>query len=473
MASSSPSPSLFSTLNLVKPLLDALSAEGYITPTPIQARAIPPALEHRDVLGIAQTGTGKTAAFALPILQHLLAGTPSARTQPRTPRALVLAPTRELAAQIGASFAAYGRGTSIRHVVIFGGVGQRPQVDALRNGVDIIVATPGRLTDLMQQRVVDLRSISFVVLDEADRMLDMGFIDPIRRIMGAVPGKRQTMLFSATMPDEIKHLADSFMRDPVRVAVTPVASTVDRVTQHLYQVPMTLKTQLLLHVLGAAGVERALVFTKTKHGADRVVKRLHAAGVVAQAIHGNKAQSHRTRALEAFRSGAAPVLVATDIAARGIDVDGITHVINFDLPMEPESYVHRIGRTARAGASGIAIAFCSPEERMLLRGVERLIRQQIPVLPMPKDLPQLPQVAAASPGQPRHHTPRGRNAPRSPHGAHASKSGHSQRHGNSASSSHSSGQSHASGSAHAPRPAHAHRGPSVAGRAPARRSGHR
>ncbi len=382
----------FTPLSLAKPLLDALRAEGYTTPTPIQTQAIPPALEGNDILGIAQTGTGKTAAFALPILHQMLRAeaTQAVRTQGRAPRALILAPTRELAAQIGESFATYGANTKIRHVVIFGGVNQRPQVNALRNGVDIIVATPGRLTDLMQQRLVDLSAISFAVLDEADRLLDMGFIEPIRRIMKAIPQKRQTMLFSATMPQEIKHLADSFLKNPTRVAVTPVASTVDRIEQQLYQVPSTQKLQLLLHVLRTPGVGRVLVFTKTKHGADRVVKRLASAGVTAGAIHGNKAQNHRTRTLEAFRSGSSPVLVATDIAARGIDVDGITHVVNFDLPMEPEAYVHRIGRTARAGASGIAITFCSPEERGLLRSVEKLTRKQIPGVALPTELPPMP-----------------------------------------------------------------------------------
>jgi len=456
-------PSAFASLSLVKPLLDALSTEGYTTPTPIQIQAIPPALAGRDVLGIAQTGTGKTAAFALPILQQMLAGTALQAPRPhgRAPRALILAPTRELAAQIGESFATYGRRTQIRHAVVFGGVSQRPQVSALRNGVDILVATPGRLMDLMQQRLVDLRSISFVVLDEADRMLDMGFIDPIRRIMKAVPTERQTMLFSATMPSEIKHLADSFMKDPVRVAVTPAASTVERIEQSLYPVPMAQKTQLLLHVLAMDGVERTLVFTKTKHGADRVVKRLQAAGVAAQAIHGNKAQNHRIRALEAFRSGSAAVLVATDIAARGIDVDGITHVINFDLPMEPEAYVHRIGRTARAGASGIALTFCSPEERPLLRSVEKLTRKQIPVVALPTSLPPLPQAQTPSrpPANPdRRHTHQRQSPPQHahvPHQSHAPNSHGPNSHGPNSNAS---------------KLPHAHRGPATSGRSVSRRT---
>lgn len=452
-ASSAPLSGTFASLQLAKSLLDALASEGYTAPTPIQAAAIPPAIAGRDVLGIAQTGTGKTAAFALPILHQLMAH-PNAHTAGRPPKALILAPTRELAAQIGESFAAYGRRTHLRHVVIFGGVNQRPQVNALRNGVDILVATPGRLTDLMQQRLVDLKSISFAVLDEADRMLDMGFIEPIRRIMSAVPSRRQTMLFSATMPSEIKHLADSFLRDPVRVAVTPVASTVDRIDQRIYQVPMPMKTQLLLHILALDGVERTLVFTKTKHGADRVVKRLHAAGVVASAIHGNKAQNHRTRALEAFRSGSAPVLVATDIAARGIDVDGITHVVNFDLPMEPESYVHRIGRTARAGATGEAISFCAPEERGLLRSIEKLTRLQIPQATLPTSLPPMPQAPKAT------HAPQ--------HGAkHGPKHGpkHSRKHPRAGHAAPARAGSHATDApALAPSPSPMHRGPAVAGR---------
>ncbi len=480
-ASNASLPVRFDSLNLVKPLLAALAAEGYTTPTPIQAQAIPPAISGQDVLGIAQTGTGKTAAFALPILHQLLseAHGSAPRVQGRAPRALILAPTRELAAQIGESFAAYGRGTHLRHTVIFGGVNQRSQVNALRNGVDILVATPGRLTDLMQQRLVDLRSISFAVLDEADRMLDMGFIDPIRKIMAAVPAKRQTMLFSATMPSEIKHLADSFLRNPVRVAVTPVASTVDRISQHLYAVGNTQKIQLLLHVLAQPGCERTLVFTKTKHGADRVVKRLHAAGVNSQAIHGNKAQNHRTRALEAFRSGSSPVLVATDIAARGIDVDGITHVVNYDMPMEPESYVHRIGRTARAGASGVAIAFCSPEERGLLRAVEKLTRKQIPTLALPTSLPVVPQAPAAThraPANPpsRNQQPR-RGRERSPHARRSPAAGESSLAENSMTGNSPAGNplaTHGRPSPLMPAAAklpHGHRGPHTAGRSTSRR----
>ena len=451
--SSHSSPVTFTSLNLAPPILEALRTEGYSHPTPIQAQAIPHALLGRDLLGIAQTGTGKTAAFALPIIHRLMADAaqpanphphgPRGHAQPqahasargRAPRVLVLAPTRELAAQIGESFNVYGRNTRIRAAVIFGGVGQHGQVEALRRGVDVVVATPGRLLDLMEQRLVDLRSVSFAVLDEADRMLDMGFIVPIRRIMSALPKTRQTMLFSATMPTEIRGLADSFLSNPVRVAVTPVASTVERVEQCIYGVDRELKIRLLLHVLGQPGVDRTLVFTKTKHGADKVVKRLHAAGISATAIHGNKAQNHRIRALAAFKSGDSPVLVATDIAARGIDVDSITHVINFDMPVEPESYVHRIGRTARAGASGIAISFCSKEERPLLRAIEKLTRANFTSLPVPATLPKAPEPPPSSHashdrGGPRHSTgPRQHQAHGRPksHGARSAGSGQSSR----------------------------------------------
>ncbi len=422
---------------MAAPLNRALAAEGYVTPTPIQSQAIPPALGGRDILGIAQTGTGKTAAFALPILHRLLAMGPvqGAPSRGRAPRALVLAPTRELAAQIGESFATYGRNTPLRTAVIFGGVSQRPQTNALRNGVDIIVATPGRLTDLMQQREVNLSAITFAVLDEADRMLDMGFIDPIRRIMATLPASRQTMLFSATLPGEIRKLADSFLRDPVRVAVTPAATTVERIDQRLYHVSGQSKIQLLLHLLAQDELSRTLVFTKTKHGADKVVKRLNAAAVPAAAIHANKSQTHRTRALEAFRSGSAPVLVATDIASRGIDVDGISQVVNFDLPMEAEADVHRIGRTARAGASGVAISFCSPEERGLLRQVEKLTRQQIPTVALPTSLPALPAMPAQAAGDSHG------GGHRRPHGKQQSRHGQkarSQAHAAHRSESHSS-----------------------------------
>jgi ATP-dependent RNA helicase RhlE len=381
----------FDSLRLAPALLKALRDEGYATPTPIQAKAIPPALDGHDVLGIAQTGTGKTAAFALPTLHHLL--THQAAGAVKGPRALVLAPTRELAAQIGESFATYGRHTGLKHAVIFGGVGQGPQVQAIRSGAAILVATPGRLIDLMEQKLVDLRGIQFFTLDEADRMLDMGFIQPIRRIARAVPAKRQTMLFSATMPDEIRHLVHELMQKPVEVAVTPTASTVDRIEQSVYSIERARKADLLAHLLRATGAARTVVFTKTKHGADKLVRKLRAAGIASDAIHGNKAQGQRTRALDGFRSGRTPVLVATDIAARGLDVDGITHVFNHDLPMEPEAYVHRIGRTARAGASGVAISFCDDEERGLLKAIEKLTKARIERVPVPADLPALPKSA--------------------------------------------------------------------------------
>ena len=389
----------FDALSLAPALLKALRDEGYATPTPIQAKAIPPSLAGSDVLGIAQTGTGKTAAFALPTLHQLI--THKVAGHAKGPRALVLAPTRELAAQIGESFATYGRHTGLKHAVIFGGVGQGPQVQAIRRGADILVATPGRLIDLMEQKLVDLRAVQFLTLDEADRMLDMGFIQPIRRIAKAVPAKRQTMLFSATMPDEIRHLVQELMHAPVEVKVTPTASTVDRIAQSIYWIGRGDKPALLAHMLRDPAVQRAVVFTKTKHGADKVVRKLVAAGLHAAAIHGNKAQSQRTRALDAFRSGRTPVLVATDIAARGLDVDGITHVFNFDLPMEPEAYVHRIGRTARAGASGEAISFCDPEERGLLKAIERLTKATIQRREVPAELPELPRVAHTPRDQPR------------------------------------------------------------------------
>jgi len=378
----------FRELALHDALLSALSAEGYENPTPIQAQAIPPALKGRDILGIAQTGTGKTAAFALPILNRLLGGHDPRVRLPvgRRPRALILAPTRELAAQIGESFATYGRHTPLRHAVIFGGVGQGQQVRALSQGIDVLVATPGRLIDLMDQKLVDLRDVSFFVLDEADRMLDMGFIRPIERIIGSLPAKRQNMLFSATMPKEIEQLARKILFEPAKVAVTPVATTVERIDQRLYFVLRQHKLSLLAHLVKTEEVRRAVVFSKTKHGADKLVRKLKTAGIRAEAIHGNKAQNQRTRALDAFRSGRVPLLVATDIAARGLDIDGITHVFNFDLPMEPEAYVHRIGRTARAGASGVAISFCDTEERDLLRSIEKLARITIPRREVPKDL---------------------------------------------------------------------------------------
>ncbi len=367
----------FVSLGLSEPILRALEARNYTTPTPIQARAIPHLLEERDLLGVAQTGTGKTAAFALPMLQCLAER--NQRPRPRMPRALVLAPTRELATQIAESFEAYGRYLGLRVAVVFGGVGQNPQVQALRAGVDILVATPGRLLDLMQQRHADLSAVEILVLDEADRMLDMGFLPDVRRILSALPRDRQSLLFSATMPQDIQALANKFLRDPLRVEVSPPTHTADRIAQSIWFVTKAQKRDLLAELLADPVFERTLVFTRTKHGADRVVKHLRTVDIPAHAIHGNKSQNAREKALDDFRSGRAPVLIATDIAARGIDVPEITHVINFDLPNIPESYVHRIGRTARAGREGIAISFCDHEEREFLRDIEKLIKQRIPV----------------------------------------------------------------------------------------------
>ena len=377
----------FSELNLASPIADALRDEGYTTPTPIQAQAIPPIMLGKDVLGCAQTGTGKTAAFALPILDILLKQKRDpARRGPVLPRVLVLSPTRELATQITDSFEAYGRHTGLSHTAIFGGVSQFHQVRALHRGVDILVATPGRLMDLMGQGLVNLSAVSIFVLDEADRMLDMGFIQPIRRIASQVSKERQTLMFSATMPKEIMHLADSLLRNPVKVAVTPVASAAPLIEQSVYMIARQQKRALLMHFLEKPETQCALVFTRTKHGADKLMKGLVRLGVVAQSIHGNKSQSQRQRALDSFRSGRAKVLVATDVAARGLDVDGVTHVFNYELPDDPESYVHRIGRTGRAGATGLAISFCDHDERVLLRDIERLTGKRVPLV---NEIPEL------------------------------------------------------------------------------------
>jgi superfamily II DNA/RNA helicase len=366
----------FQALGLAEPITRALADEGYAAPTPIQSQTIPQVLAARDVVGIAQTGTGKTAAFALPILHRLAEN--HGRPQPRTCRVLVLSPTRELSAQIVDSFRAYGRHLRPRVALAIGGVNINPQMRALAPGVDVLVATPGRLLDLMQNRAVQLDRVEYFVLDEADRMLDMGFIHDIRRIVGKLPTKRQTLFFSATMPKEIADLANMMLRDPVRVAVTPAATTVERIQQRIIHVDRGGKAALLAEVLRAEPIDRVLVFTRTKHGADKVVRSLAKAGLDAAAIHGNKSQGQRERVLAAFRTGSVRTLIATDIAARGIDVEGISHVVNFDLPNIPESYVHRIGRTARAGADGIAISFCDAEERPFLRDIEKLIRMAIP-----------------------------------------------------------------------------------------------
>ncbi len=371
----------FKDLGLSEPILRALTQEGYIHPTPIQAQAIPQVMGGRDLLGVAQTGTGKTAAFALPILQEL--DTIPRRTAPKSCRALILSPTRELASQIQASFRTYGRFLRLSSTVILGGVPIGRQVRACANGVDIVVATPGRLLDLVNQRAINLGAVEMLVLDEADQMLDMGFIHDIRKLVSMLPPKRRNMFFSATMPREIAELAAQLLTDPVQVTVTPVASTVERIAQSVIFCDTRMKQDILHTLLQDVTLKRALVFSRTKHGADRIVKNLAAAGHAAEAIHGNKSQGQRERALNAFRNGHARLLIATDIAARGIDVDGVTHVINFDLPNMAESYVHRIGRTARAGAEGIAISFCDGAERSYLRDIERLTRQRVPVMPNP------------------------------------------------------------------------------------------
>jgi ATP-dependent RNA helicase RhlE len=368
----------FSELALAEPLQRAVKAENYEIPTPIQAQAIPHLLAGKDLLGIAQTGTGKTAAFALPILQRLGAAKHSGRKG--AIRALILTPTRELAVQINDSFRSYGRHLSLKSCVIFGGVGQKPQVDALARGVDIVVATPGRFLDLVRQGHVYFGDLSVFVLDEADRMLDMGFIHDVKTIVKALPKQRQTLFFSATMPEEIARLADGILTDPVRISVTPASTTVERIEQRVYFVDAGNKRALLVELLKDKALNRALVFTRTKHGADRVTEQLQRAGVQSQAIHGNKSQSARQQALSNFRDGRTRVLVATDIAARGIDISGITHVINYEIPEVPETYVHRIGRTARAGTDGIAITFCDGSERHLLRDIERLTRQTLVVV---------------------------------------------------------------------------------------------
>jgi ATP-dependent RNA helicase RhlE len=372
----------FDSLGLAEPIRQALAADGYTVPTPIQARAIPLLLEGRDVLGIAETGSGKTAAFALPILQRLAER--QTRAEPKRPRALVLAPTRELAAQIADGFATYGRNLKLTRAVVFGGVGQGPQVSALARGVDILIATPGRLLDLMEQKHVRFDRVETLVLDEADRMLDMGFIRDIRRIVAEVPKTRQSVLISATMPGEIAKLAAEILKHPERVEVARAGKTVDRIDQRLYRVETAAKRGLLVTLLGEPAMSRVIVFTRTKHGANKLEKQLGQAGIVAEAIHGNKSQNARQRALDGFKAGSVRVLVATDVAARGLDIDEVTHVVNFDVPMEPESYVHRIGRTARAGAAGTAITFCAADEKGKLRDIERLIRQEIPVLPTPE-----------------------------------------------------------------------------------------
>jgi ATP-dependent RNA helicase RhlE len=390
---------LFKDLELMEPVLRALQEEGYSQPTPIQQQAIPHILQRRDLLGCAQTGTGKTAAFAIPLLQLLSQDTNTGAADGRRPiRALILTPTRELAIQIEESFKAYGRHLSLRHQVIFGGVSQHQQVAGLRRGTDILVATPGRLLDLMNQGHVSLRDIRFFVLDEADRMLDMGFVQDVRRVIARLPEQRQTLFFSATMPPEAQQLAQMLLKSPVKVEVAPVSSTADTIQQELYFSEKQNKNALLIHLLQDETIPSALVFTRTKFGADKVARVLSRAGIYAEAIHGNKNQNARQRALTNFKSRRTRVLVATDIAARGIDIDDLTHVINFDLPNVPETYVHRIGRTGRAGANGIAISFCDYEEKIYLKDIEKLIRKPVPVVKgHPYDVPLMHAIPQAAP----------------------------------------------------------------------------
>src|SRR5882757_6704441 len=375
----------FQHLNLIEPLLKALNNEGYTIPTPIQEQAIPIILSRKDLLGCAQTGTGKTAAFAIPLLQLLcedaagIKETTGVRSL-RPIKALILTPTRELAIQIDESFAAYGKYTGMKHLVIFGGVPQQPQVHALQRGIDILVATPGRLLDLVDQRHVNLRDIQFFVLDEADRMLDMGFVHDVKKIIARLPQKRQTLFFSATMPPEIQKLANTILVNPSKVEVTPASTTAETIQQSMYFVERQDKRSLLLHVLKTHDIPTALVFARTKHGADKIAQGLVRAGIRAEAIHGNKSQNARQRALLNFKSRQTRILVATDIAARGIDIDELTHVINYELPNVPETYIHRIGRTGRAGAKGLAISFCDYEEKIYLRDIQKLISRAIPVV---------------------------------------------------------------------------------------------
>ena len=371
---------LFSDLKIIEPILKALRTEGYEKPTPIQEQAIPIILDRKDLLGCAQTGTGKTAAFAIPTLQILDADRNKDPRAPRKVKALILTPTRELAIQINESFAAYGKYTNLRQTVVFGGVSQQGQVESLRRGVDIVIATPGRLMDLFNQRLISFQDISLFILDEADRMLDMGFIMDVRRIVAKLPTQKQTLFFSATMPPEIQKLANTILKNPVKVEVTPPSTTVEKIEQSVFFVGKNDKQALLRHVLRNTDAETALVFTRTKHGADRVTKFLNQSRISAEAIHGNKSQNARQKALSNFKLKHTRVLVATDIAARGIDVDDLNLVINYELPNIPETYVHRIGRTGRAGASGVAMSFCDSEEKGFLSDINRLITKAIPVV---------------------------------------------------------------------------------------------
>ncbi|MBV4356893.1 DEAD/DEAH box helicase [Pinibacter aurantiacus] len=382
----------FEQLGIIEPILKALQNEGYTTPTPIQLQAIPSVLERRDLLGCAQTGTGKTAAFAIPTLQ-ILHGLHADHKAHRNIRSLILTPTRELAIQINESFASYGRNTGVRHQVIFGGVSQHNQVNALRNGTDILIATPGRLLDLINQGYISLQHIQIFVLDEADRMLDMGFIHDVKKVIKELPEKKQTLFFSATMPPQIAQLANSLLHFPVKVEVAPVSSTAEKIDQSVFFVNRKDKLQLLVHLLQAKAIDRTIVFSRTKHGADKIAKGLKNMNISADAIHGDKSQNARQNALSNFKNGNLQVLVATDIAARGIDVDALSHVINFDLPNIPETYVHRIGRTGRAGTSGIAFSFCDSEERPFLNDINKLIGLKIPAENHPFEVFETKQTA--------------------------------------------------------------------------------
>jgi ATP-dependent RNA helicase RhlE len=368
----------FNELDIIDPILSALQKQGYTTPTPIQQQSIPPALQGRDILGCAQTGTGKTAAFAIPVLQlmHQKYGMHKGN---RPIRALILTPTRELAIQIEESLHDYGKNLGLRHLVIFGGVGQTPQTDALKRGVDILVATPGRLLDLMNQKYISLQHIEFFVLDEADRMLDMGFIHDVKKVIAKLPAQKQTLFFSATMPPEIQKLSDTLLHKPVKVEVTPVSSTAEKIRQEVYFVDKPNKRHLIIHLMDDLNIMQALIFVRTKHGSDRVARELNKAGIKADSIHGDKSQGARQRALSNFKDKQIRALVATDIAARGIDIDELAFVFNYDMPNVPENYVHRIGRTGRAGASGLAISFCDAEEKAYLKDIEKLIKKSIPV----------------------------------------------------------------------------------------------
>ncbi len=396
----------FASLGLIEPILRAVKSEGYESPTPIQEQSIEPIIAGRDLLGCAQTGTGKTAAFALPMLQRL--HKPDEAKHRSTLRALILAPTRELALQISDSFKTYGKHLPLRTAVVFGGVGIEPQITTIKRGVDVLVATPGRLIDLMERRVVTYNDLEILVLDEADRMLDMGFIHDIKRILKVLPTRRQNLLFSATIPKEVQGLIDSILHNPVTVKVTPVSSTSEQVEQRVYHVGRADKRKLLLHILETEDVTRALVFTRTKHNANKLEKFLNDEGIKAAAIHGNKSQGARQRALEGFRTGVVRILVASDIAARGIDIDGISHVINFEMPNEPETYVHRIGRTGRAEARGVALSFCDYEEQGYVATIERMTRKDIPVVTdhpftANANAPVPPRQQGRRGGQPRQH----------------------------------------------------------------------